>query len=328
MKTPNLSSGRLVMTAVAVTSLLLNLPAAFAADPQAKASPSPTPVEAAKPTPTPQKAEAQSEQSKAVNPQVQSEVEKQAADKRAQLLKDAQSAIDETQKALDALDQGKKDEALAALEKVTGKLDLILARDPKLALAPVSVATVVRDLYANQDTVKAAIKEARSDLNEGKVQQARALLGGLASETELQVTNIPLATYPAAIKAVAPLIDAGKKDEAKTALQLALNTLVVERFITPLPTIRAKAMLAEAEKLAEKSGRSSGENKKLHDLVETARQQLELGETLGYGTRTDYQPLYTQLDDIQTKTGSGKSGTGIFDTIKASLKDLKDRILD
>ena len=73
---------------------------------------------------------------------------------------------------LDALDQGKKDDALAALERVTGKLDLILARDPKLALAPVSVATVVRDLYANQDTVKAAIKEARSDLNDGKVQQA------------------------------------------------------------------------------------------------------------------------------------------------------------
>ena len=282
MKTPNLYSGRLVMTAVAVTSLCFSSPAAFAADTEVNASPWPTPAEVAKPTP--KQAEPQSEQSKAVNPQVQSEVEKQAADKRVQLLKDAQSAIEETQKALDALDQGKKDEALAALERVTGKLDLILARDPKLALAPVNVATVVRDLYANKDTVKATIKEARSDLNDGKVQQARALLGGLASEAELQVTNIPLATYPAAIKAVAPLIDAGKKDEAKAALQLALNTLVVERFITPLPTVRALAMLGEAEKLAGKSGRSNDENKKLHDLVENARQQLELGETLGYGT--------------------------------------------
>ena len=326
MKTPNLYSGCLVMTAVAVTSLLLSSPAAFAADPEAKASPSPTPVEAVKPTP--QQAEPQSEQSKAVNPQVQSEVEKQAADKRAKLLKDAQAAIDETQKAFDELDQGKKDDALAALERVTGKLDLILARDPKLALAPLSVATVVRDLYANQDTVKAAIREARGDLNDGKVQQARALLGGLASEAELQVTNIPLATYPAAIKAVAPLIDAGKKDEAKAALQLALNTLVVERFITPLPTVRARAMLGEAEKLAEKSGRSSDESKKLHDLVENARRQLELGELLGYGTKDAYKLLYAQLDDIETKTGSGKSGKGIFDTIKASLKGLKDRVLD
>ena len=325
MKTPNIYSGLLVMTAVAVTSLLLSSPAAFADDAEVKPSPAPTPVKVAKPAP--QQAEPQSEQSKTVNPQVQSEVEKQANAKRAQLLKNAQVAIDETHKALDALDKNKNDEALAALERVTGKLDLILARDPKLALAPVSMETIVRDLYANQDTVRDAIKEARSELNDGKVQQARALLGGLASEAELQVTNIPLATYPAAIKAVAPLIDAGKKDEAKTALQMALNTLVIERFITPLPTVRATAMLGEAEKLTEKSGRSSDENKKLHDLVENARQQLELGETLGYGIPEDYKPLYAQLDDIQSKTEGGKSGKGIFDTIKASLKGLKDRIL-
>ena len=63
-------------------------------------------------------------------------------------------------------------------------------------------------------------------------------------------------------------------------------------------------------------------------MVENARQQLELGEMLGYGTKADYQPLYTQLDDIQTKTGGGKSGTGIFDTIKASLKGLKEHLLN
>ena len=36
--------------------------------------------------------------------------------------------------------------------------------------------------------------------------------------------QIPLATYPAAIKAVAPLIDAGHMEEAKAALEAALNT--------------------------------------------------------------------------------------------------------
>jgi hypothetical protein len=321
MKTPNLNSGRLVMTAVAVTSLLLNAPTAFGADTGVKASSAPAQVDAAKPTP--QTAEPQSEQSKAVNPQVQSEVETQAAAKRARLLKDAQIAIDDSHKALDALDQGKSQEALAALERVTGKLDLILARDPKLALAPVSTATVVRDLYANADTVKVAIKEAGNDLKDGKIQQARLLLEELASEVELQVTNIPLATYPGAIRAVVPLIDAGKNDEAKTSLQTALSTLVVERFVTPLATVRASAMLDEAEKLAEKSGRTGDENKKLHDLVETARQQIELSETLGYGTRQDYKPLYAQLDEIQSKTEGGKSGKGFFDSVKASLKSLK-----
>ena len=128
------------------------------------------------------------------------------------------------------MDQGKKDDALAALERVTGKLDLILARDPKLALAPISVATIVRDLYSTPEVAKEAVKTAKRCLSDGKVQQARALLGPLASEQEVQVSNIPLATYPLAIKAIAPLIDAGKIKEAKTALQSALNTIVVESY--------------------------------------------------------------------------------------------------
>src|SRR5205085_370381 len=125
-----------------------------------------------------------------------------------------------------------------AAEHVTGKLDLIVAREPALALARINVVTIIRDLYSNVDTVKAAVRQAKDYLAEGKVQEARALLNGLASEAENQVTNIPLATYPAAIKTIAPLIDAGKIDEAKTALQTALNTLVIQSFITPLPKIR------------------------------------------------------------------------------------------
>ncbi|MGL1204106.1 YfdX family protein, partial [Vibrio parahaemolyticus] len=46
------------------------------------------------------------------------------------------AAVSETGNALKALDEGKKDDALADLEKTTGKLELILARDPQLTLAP------------------------------------------------------------------------------------------------------------------------------------------------------------------------------------------------
>jgi hypothetical protein len=63
------------------------------------------------------------------------------------------------------------------------------------------------------------------------------------------VTELPLATYPAAIRAVAPLIDAGKTAEAEAALYAALNTLVIETYVVPLPRVRAQAMLREAEKL-------------------------------------------------------------------------------
>src|SRR5581483_6966839 len=151
-------------------------------------SPSTTPA-AGQPTP-----EVKSGGAKQVQPGVESNIEKKAAEKRAQLLKDAQAAVDDTHKALDALEHGKKDEALAALERVTGKLDLIVAREPSLSLAPVDVTTIVRDLYSQPETVKEALRIAKDDLNAGRVQQARRLLSGLASEADVQVTNIPLAT--------------------------------------------------------------------------------------------------------------------------------------
>ena len=68
------------------------------------------------------------------------------------------------------------------------------------------------------------MKRARDDLSRERVQDARLLVADLASEADIHVTEIPLATYAAAIRAVAPLINAGKVDEAKAALYSALNT--------------------------------------------------------------------------------------------------------
>lgn len=69
------------------------------------------------------------------------------------------------------------------------------------------------------DSIKKAVKEAEDYLEEGKVQDARTLISGLMSQIDIRVTSISLATYPAAIKAVTPLIDQGKIDEAKAALE-------------------------------------------------------------------------------------------------------------
>ena len=80
--------------------------------------------------------------------------------------------------------------------------------------------------------------------------------------------------------------------------------------------------------MAKKSGRTTDENQKLHDLIEDARHELQLGEVLGYGTKEDYKPFYVMLDEIEKKTEAGKSGEGFFDKIKASLKNFKDRIAE
>ena len=207
--------------------------------------------------------EAKSEVVTEVQPEVQKETGSQAADKRKQVLDEAVSALALTKSALAALDGKDTARALAMLAEVTGKLELIVAREPTLALAPVDVRTIVHDLFANTETIEAMTDEALDALKHGEVQQARHVLALLASEIVIAVTNIPLASYPAAVKSVVPLIDQGKIEEAKAALQAALSTLVETRSVHPLPALRARLLLKRAETLVEDSQRSEASNERL-----------------------------------------------------------------
>lgn len=257
---------------------------------------------------------------------VQSQVESKQAEKatqlRKKLLAEAALAIDDTKKALAFLDKKNSKEALAALERVTGKLELIISREPGLALAPIDMNVAVQDLLADPDTVKVILKEARDLLGDGEVQKVRPLLANLSSEMVFSTINIPLATYPQAIKAVARLIDENKLNEAKTALEAALSTLIVTDVIIPLPVVRAELLLKEAEKLAEKSSRSEKDNESLSNQLSEARKQVRLAEVLGYGQKKTYKPIYEQIDQIEKKSRGGKSGRGWFDNIKKKVSEL------
>ena len=257
-----------------------------------------------------------------VQPEVQKETDSQAADKRKQVLDEAVSALSLTKSALAALDGKDTARALATLAEVTGKLELIVAREPTLALAGVDVRTIVHDLFANTETIEAMTDEALDALKHGEVQQARHMLALLASEIVITVTSIPLASFPAAVKAVVPLIDQGKIEEAKAALQSALSTLVEESSVLPLPVLRAKLLLKRAEPLVEDGQRSEASNERLETLLNEARQQLEMAELLGYGKRKDFEPLYAELKKIKEKTGGGGCGKGWLDEVKAKLSRL------
>ncbi|HHH9009784.1 TPA: heat resistance protein YfdX2, partial [Pseudomonas aeruginosa] len=150
----------------------------------------------------------------------------------------------------------------------------------------------------------------------------RHVLALLASEIVITVTNIPLASYPAAVKAVVPLIDQGKIEEAKAALQAALSTLVETRSVHPLPALRARLLLKRAETLVEDGQRSEASNERLETLLNEARQQLEMAELLGYGKKKDFEPLYTELKKVKQKTAGGGGGIGWLDEIKAKLSKL------
>ncbi len=248
--------------------------------------------------------------------------QEKTAEKRKEILSEATSAINETRKALKMLDEKKTKEALEALEKASGKLQIILAREPELALAPAGVNTVTYDVFSNIAAINVIRDRAEDALEDGRLQEARRLIRNLASETVINVTNIPLATYPEAIKLAAKSIDEGLVEEAKVVLQTALNTLVVTETIIPLPIAHAEFKLKEAQTLAEKAERSEEENGKLEKLLKDARSELKFAEALGYSSKSNFKELYEQLDEIEEKTESGKTEKGFFAKIKNFLKDI------
>ena len=208
------------------------------------------------------------------------------------------------------LDANKTKEALAALELASGKLELVLARDAKLALAPVDVRVITHDIHANVESVKKAVKLSRELLGDGEVQKARPIVANLASEIVIQTDNLPMATYPAAIKSAARLIDSGKIDNAKAELARALNTLVVT------------SAMAKAEKLAETDRRDAKQNEELSTLLSSVRTEIEMAQILGYGKKADFKPIFDQVKSIEQKSAGGKSGKGWFDELKTRIQKL------
>jgi hypothetical protein len=259
---------------------------------------------------------------KATKTEAKKQADQKTTDKRKEIVSEAVSTLRETQDALKALDEGKNKDALASLERATGKLEIVLARDPKVALVPIDVKVVTSNIYGSLDAITKARQDSERLLKEGRVQAARAILMNLGSETVISTTNLPMATYPDALKKAAKLIDENKVAEAKQVLQSALDTLVITDVVIPLPVVDAKISLQKAEELAKTKSRTADQNKQLSDLVGTADNDIKFAEALGYGTKADFDSFHKQIAEIRQKTANGKSGLGLFDQIKSYMESM------
>jgi len=236
---------------------------------------------------------------------------------------EALEAIAGTQNALIALQKKDSKKAMALLQDVSGKLDILLARHPGLVLIPANVEADIYDFDSDSKQVAKKVDEARKLLKDHKVQDARENLAELVSEIRITTTNIPLGTYPMAIKAAAALIDKGKTDEAEDALYDVLNRLEKITEIMPLPVLRAEALLTAASELEHKTDLTQAASRtEILKLTDAAKDNLKLAELLGYGDKEDYKPLYNTIDDIKDVLHSEKSAA-TWDKIKNSLSAFK-----
>ena len=249
------------------------------------------------------------------------------AEKKPQLVTEAAEAVSGTQKAVEALEKNDPKTALSILQTVSGKLDIILAKDPALALVPADFETDVFDFAGDSKVIKQEIKKADDLLDSGKIQDARQILLELASEISITITNIPVGSFPAAIKEAVALIDAGKTQEATNTLNAVLDTLVKTTEIIPLPILNAEALLNQASEMENKKDLSKEKSREeVMKLTNEAKNELNRAELLGYGSADDYKTLYTTIDDIKETLHSEKSQT-TWEKVKHTLSELKNKLI-
>ena len=236
------------------------------------------------------------------------------------LVSEAIDALAETENAIEAIDDNQKDKALEALARATGKLDIILARSPELALVPADYTITVIDIAPNDaESIEDTRSQARSALSKGDIPKARELLNNLRSEILTTVDNLPLATYPQAMKEAARLLDSDKTAEAREVLATALSTLVVTETAQPIPVI-------SAENLIDKASDREDKDKSL-ELLSEARTQLELAQNLGYAeSDPEYAELKEEIESLKSNIEEDENTDNAFSQLKSKISGFFDDI--
>jgi hypothetical protein len=238
--------------------------------------------------------------------------------------REAVAAIAETQNAIKAIADGQTDQALAAIERATGKVDVLVARDPAAALIPVAaevkiINTAPVDLEMIQQ-LAAAVKDA---VKQRDFPAARVVLGRLMSEIRVRTYNLPLATYPVAMKDAARLLAAQKPQEASAVLTTALNTLVAIERVTPIPVAVAQTAIEGAQKLSEQDKEGAKQ------LLAVAKSELERAKELGYaGDDEEYKSLNDAIASIDKQLNGNESTASAFAKLKERIASFFKRQSD
>jgi hypothetical protein len=266
--------------------------------------------ESSPPAATVQKQQQEAEQR--LRPEIEAQRQQNQKEAEQTLDPDAINAIQQTERAIDAVAANKKDDALAAIERATGKINILLARKPAAALVPVDVQVVVIDAAPlDLKVIDQIVQQATEATKQRDLPAARLLLAAVVSELRVQTTSLPLATYPAALQQAARLLDQSKNPDAGKVLLTALNTLVVVDHVVPLPLIIAQAAIDEAN--------SQRQNKDVAlTLLETAKNEAIRSRHLGYlSDDAEYKALDEDISSLQ----SAIKGRGDTSSLFAHLRE-------
>ena len=249
-------------------------------------------------------------------------------------IEEAVTALAKTEEAIAALAEGRTDEAIDMIADATGELQVLIARRPVLALAPAATSIEELDVLASPAAIRLQRERIEDLVDDGFIQEARALMRDFGSELILRTTNLPLATYPEALTIAAAEIEAGRPDAALDLLLRTLSTTVITEEVIPLPTLRAEAIMAEAEALAGTQTAADGTDERSEEaiaahadaievLLDAARDQIEMARAFGYLQRREAGAILDQIEEIEDEAVPN-AAERLFQNVRVKLAGLFD----
>ena len=237
------------------------------------------------------------------------------------IVKEAVEAVALTQQTLLQLSQNKKDEAIKSLEKAIGKLEVVLSHPNAPALLPLDASVVVSEFAGTAYDVENAVITSIALLEKGRVQDARMIIQNLKDEIDLITINMPLASYPAALKLAAKFLHEGKIAQARQVLATALNTFVEVDLVTPLGIVEAQDLIAAASAVAKTDKQLALAH------LEAAKAALKKAKALGYTSTSDttYKMLNDAIDKIEEEIRGKNEAAKLFDDLIAKLKEFEEK---
>ena len=213
--------------------------------------------------------------------------------------------------------------AIESLKKAIGELTIVLNSPNAPYLLPVNVNIKAYEYAGNIKNISTQIKLAKKAVENNNLPLAREILNSLRSEIDISTVNIPLATYPSAIKLAVKYLNENKIKEAQDVINMALNTLVTTNTVIPIPLIKANDLIVAASKAVKK------DKKQALKYLEEAKKQLKLAELLGYSSKSDttYKMLKDSINNIESKINHNKNTDSFFKELKNKIKEFKEKAI-
>ncbi|SFP64871.1 YfdX family protein [Hydrogenimonas thermophila] len=247
----------------------------------------------------------------------------EANNQHLKVVKEAVEAVFLTKTVLNDLEKKDLKRAKKDLESAIGKLEVILAHKNAPLMLPIDSVVKATEYSGDLKSIKTDLELVNDLIDDGKVQEARRLLNRLQSEIDIITINLPLVSYPAALKLAAKYLQDNKLKEAKDILEMALGTLVQNEIIIPLPLLKAEALIDAASKIAK-----SDKNQALKH-IDAARNELKIAEALGYTSSSDttYKILDEAIDKIEKEIKGKNRAEKLFEELITKLKEFKDKAI-